>query len=61
MYYATKLHKLGKKEREQIVEEAGTINGLIRNKETLRRSEFTFPLPTANAIAALGKAEIDGL
>src|SRR5271155_1139502 len=60
-HYATKPHNLGKKERQQIAEEARTIDGLIGNEETLRRSEFAFPPPTAHAIAVLGKAEIDGL
>jgi hypothetical protein len=45
-HFAEKLHKLGKKERQRVVNEAGTINGLIGNEETLGRSKFEFLPPT---------------
>ena len=60
-HFAAKPHKLEKKEWQKVVEEVGTINGLISNKETLRRSKFTFPLPTAKLIAALSKLEENSL
>ena len=46
-HFATKPHKLSKKERQKIEDEASEISGLIGNEETLRRSNFTFPLPTS--------------
>jgi hypothetical protein len=56
-HFATKLHKLDKKERQIIIEEVAKINGLIGNKKTLRRSEFTFLLATSAPIVALAKLE----
>jgi hypothetical protein len=60
-HFAAKLHKLRKKEQQRVAEEVKTINELISNKETLRRSEFTFPLPTAKPIATLGRLEENSL
>jgi hypothetical protein len=57
VHFATKPHKLDKKERQRITEEVAEINGLIGNKETLRRSEFPLPLATSQPIAALAKLE----
>jgi hypothetical protein len=57
VHFATKPHKLDKKERQRIVEEVAEINGLIGNEETLRRSEFPLPLATSLPIAALAKPE----
>jgi hypothetical protein len=60
-HFTAKPHKLSKKEREEILEEVGKIDGLIGNEETLKRSEFIFPPPTTQPIAALGKPEENGL
>jgi hypothetical protein len=60
-YFATKLHKLGLKERQRIAKEVAEVNGLTRNEETLRRSEFIFPSAASQPIAALGKPEENGL
>jgi hypothetical protein len=57
IHFGTKLHKLSKKEQQEISEKVRNINGLISNKETLRRSKFTFLLVTLWLIAALGKPE----
>jgi hypothetical protein len=61
IHFATKLYKLDKKERQRIAEQVSEINGLIGNEETLRRSEFLFPLATSAPIAALAKLEENGL
>ena len=60
-HFATKPHKLSKKERQKVEDEVSQIDGLIGNEETLRRSDFTFPPPTSTPIAALGKPEENGL
>jgi hypothetical protein len=60
-HFAAKPHKLDKKERQRVAEEVLEINGLIGNEETLRRSEFEFPLATSTPITALGKLEEKGL
>jgi Orsellinic acid/F9775 biosynthesis cluster protein D len=60
-HFATKPHKSSKKERQEISEEVGKIEGLIGNEETLRRSEFPFPPATSQPIAALGKPNKNGL
>lgn len=44
-------------ERQRIADEIAEIDGLIGNEETLRRSEFSFPLATSKPIAALAKPE----
>jgi len=46
-HFTEKPHKLSKKEQQRVADKARTINGLISNKEILRRSSFAFPLPTA--------------
>ena len=57
IYFATKPYKLNKKEQQKIEEEVSKIDRLIKNKEILRRSDFSFLLPTSTPIAALGKPE----
>jgi hypothetical protein len=57
VHFATKPHKLDKKEQQRIAEEVAEINGLIGNKETLRRSEFLLLLATSLPIVALAKLE----
>jgi hypothetical protein len=57
VYFATKPHKLDKKEQQRITEEVVEINRLIGNKEILRRSEFLLPLATSLPITALAKLE----
>jgi hypothetical protein len=54
-------HGLGKRERQRIADEIVEIDGLIGNKETLRRCEFQFPPPTSKPIAALGKPNKKGM
>jgi Orsellinic acid/F9775 biosynthesis cluster protein D len=48
-------HGLEKEERQRIAEEIAEINGLIGNKETLRRCEFPFPPPISKPITALAE------
>jgi len=60
-HFATKPHKLDKKERQRIIEEVAEINELIENEETLRRREFEFPAAASAPIAALGRPEENGL
>jgi hypothetical protein len=60
-HFATKPHKLSKKEQQEIEEEVGKINGLVGDEETLRQSEFIFPPATSQPIAALGKPKKNGL
>ena len=52
-------HGLEKEERQRIVNATAKINGLISNKETLRRCEFPFPPATSKPIAALAKPKKD--
>ena len=54
-------HGLGKKEQQRIAEEIAEINGLIGNKETLRRCEFPFPLSTFKLILVLAEPRKDGI
>jgi hypothetical protein len=60
-HFVTKLHKLKKKEQQRVIKEVKTINKLISNKETLRRSKFIFLLLTAKPIIILGKLEKNSL
>jgi hypothetical protein len=56
-YFATKSYKLNKKEQQKVEDKVLQINRLIKNKEILRRSNFTFLLPISIPIAVLGRPE----
>jgi hypothetical protein len=60
-HFVAKLYKLRKKEQQRVIKEVRTINKLISNKKTLKRSKFIFPLLTAKPIAVLGKLEENSL
>ena len=54
-FVAKPQHGLEKDERWRIAEEIVEVDGLIGNKETLRRCEFPFPPPTSKLITVLAE------
>jgi hypothetical protein len=53
--------KVGKIERQRIMDAVAEIDELISNEETLNLSEFQFLPPNSEPIAALAKPEKDSM